>query len=192
MAKKKTNLKRSRAGNSGEAAAAARRRFIDAYITNGGNATNAAIQAGYSPKSATSKGSQLLREVNVSSALQARRAEINAALGLDAEETLRQARVIERANLNVFLDGKGRVLPPAEWPAEWRCAVQSYEWTRYGPKIKLFEKASARDLLAKNQGLLKEDNRQRTDPLTELLKQIGERKDGFRPGAYGGMSDERG
>ena len=42
-----------------------RRRFIDAYMVNGGNATQAAISAGYSEKSAHNQGGRLIRNDEV-------------------------------------------------------------------------------------------------------------------------------
>lgn len=44
-------------------------RFCDAYLSNGGNATQAAIFAGYSKKTAAQQGSRLLRLSSVSSYL---------------------------------------------------------------------------------------------------------------------------
>jgi Terminase small subunit len=54
------STKRVKAGN-GQAAAAARRGvFVQAYMANGHNATQAAITAGFSAKTAYSQGQRLL------------------------------------------------------------------------------------------------------------------------------------
>ena len=50
-----------------------RRRFVEAYMGEAaGNATQAAISAGYSPKTAKQQGSQLLTFVDVQRAIQTR------------------------------------------------------------------------------------------------------------------------
>lgn len=51
--------------------------FCDAYIENGGNATQAAITAGYSEKTAYSQGQRLLKNVEVAARVRARQAEID-------------------------------------------------------------------------------------------------------------------
>src|SRR5512139_3125821 len=61
--------KTTKAGTSKASAAERRALFVQAYMANGHNATQAAITAGYSEKTAHSKGAQLLREVKVSGAL---------------------------------------------------------------------------------------------------------------------------
>ena len=64
---------RVKRGTTAASVADGRRRFIEAVLTNGLNATNAAIQAGYSEKTAYSIGSRLLKEVEESGALKKRR-----------------------------------------------------------------------------------------------------------------------
>lgn len=49
-----------------------KRRFVEAFMANGGNATQAAKRAGYSTKTAASQGSRLLRLVDVRHALEAK------------------------------------------------------------------------------------------------------------------------
>jgi len=43
--------------------------FVDAYVSNGGNALQAAVEAGYSKTSAKQEGSRLLRNPKVAQAL---------------------------------------------------------------------------------------------------------------------------
>lgn len=158
-------------GHSKAAVADARRRFVEAYLTNGGNATNAAMQAGYSARTAYSSGSRLLKSVEESGELETRRAELTRSRQLSAQDVLARAHAIDAATLNSFLDGKGKLLAPGEWPAEWRCAVQAYEITRYGPRIKLHDKSGARDLLAKYHGLVNAELEKRVKALEALLQE---------------------
>ena len=52
-------------------------RFADEYIRNGGNGTQAAIFAGYSPKTAAQQASRLLKDANISDYIAQRQEEID-------------------------------------------------------------------------------------------------------------------
>ncbi len=62
-------------------------RFVDAYLTNP-NATKAAVAAGYSAKTAYSAGGRLLKNVEVSTALQHARSQASAIAGLTLQAHL--------------------------------------------------------------------------------------------------------
>lgn len=64
------------------------RRFVDFYISNGGNATAAAKAAGYSTKTAYSIGDRLLKNVEVSQAIEKRLEEMSNSRQADATEIL--------------------------------------------------------------------------------------------------------
>lgn len=59
--------------------------FIQHYIANGGNGTQAAISAGYSPKGAGVQAHELLRMEKIQKRLQPKRDEEKERLGLDAD-----------------------------------------------------------------------------------------------------------
>jgi hypothetical protein len=83
-----SSTKRVKAGN-GQAAAAARRNvFVQAYIANGHNATQAAITAGYSTKTAYSQGQRLLKHVEISGQLADVAQKIGEIAGLTANFTV--------------------------------------------------------------------------------------------------------
>lgn len=66
--------KRVKAGTSRAEAAKRRALFVQAYIANGGNGTQAAITAGYSRKGADVRAAELVRDRRVSEAIQRARA----------------------------------------------------------------------------------------------------------------------
>ena len=68
--------KRVKAGTSKAAAAERRAKFVEAYIANCGNATQAAIVAGFAEHSARVTGAQLLADPNISAEVERRRAEV--------------------------------------------------------------------------------------------------------------------
>jgi phage terminase small subunit len=77
-------------GGTSKAAAQHRRLlFIEAYISNGGNATQAAVAAGYSARTAGQQGYDLLKRPDVSDAIAHRRAELQAECKLDTETVMR-------------------------------------------------------------------------------------------------------
>jgi phage terminase small subunit len=82
--------------------------FIEHYLRNGGNATQAAISAGYSEKTAYAQGSRLLSHVEISAALAKRAEKTVQKLEITTERILQ-----ERARLAFFdprklLDSSGR------------------------------------------------------------------------------------
>lgn len=85
---------KAKASNTQEVAEHRRKRFVEAYLANGGNATQAAIAAGYARRSATVTGSRMLRQADVMATLKERRAVVIEKMELTTERTLREiARV---------------------------------------------------------------------------------------------------
>jgi len=71
-------------------------RFVEEYLVDG-NGTQAAIRAGYAPRSAQQAGSLLLRKPRVTEALAVKQALVSAQCELDAEWVLDRLReVVER------------------------------------------------------------------------------------------------
>lgn len=80
-----------------------RQAFIDAYMVNGHNATQAAIAAGYSKETARQQGSRLLTNVDV-------RAEINRLLdqhSMPSEEVIARLTEHARGDLGDVIDDDG-------------------------------------------------------------------------------------
>jgi len=63
--------------------------FAEAFLSNGENASQAALAAGFSPKSAASQGSRLLKHVKVQQLLQQRRTALLQKFELNTEAVLR-------------------------------------------------------------------------------------------------------
>lgn len=140
-------------------------RFVAAYLTNGGNAKQAAITAGYSARTAEQQGSRLLRHAQVSQAVDKKRAKIANRLEISAERVL-----AERARLAFFdpaklLDNTGRPLPFHEIDEDTRRAIQGLEVVNVGNedvgigevlKFKLADKDKSLTALEKHLGLYKE------------------------------------
>lgn len=72
------------------------RRFADSYIANKGNATQAAISAGYSRKTARKIGSENLTKPAIQEYIKERTAAIEAALVADGDEVLKYLTAVMR------------------------------------------------------------------------------------------------
>lgn len=81
--------------------------FIEAYLTNGFNATKAALAAGYSEKTAYSIGSENLRKPDISEVIQQR----IKALAMGADEALARLTEHARGDIGAFLDCAYEDLP---------------------------------------------------------------------------------
>jgi len=181
--KKAEPKKRTKAGTSKEAAAARVRAFVEAYISNGGNATSAAISAGFAPRSAYQRGYELVKDSEVQALLKQRREQIASKLSLTTDSVIRRLAEIVEADITQLLDARGGILPVKEWPAEVRRAVASIKWGKFGPEIRFHNVPAALGDAMKHLGMFKEDNKQKADALAALLGEIGGNRDAFKPGS---------
>ncbi len=155
---------RVKAGTSKAEAEKRRKLFVEAYVANGGNATQAAISAGYSEKTADQQGSRLLRDVKVSSDIALRAREVADRYGLTTELAARsivQELTFDPAKL---FDAEGRLKPVTELDEDTRMALASIEFEQVGSKdapvfvrkVKWANRAQAREQLMKHLGMFKE------------------------------------
>lgn len=93
--------------------------FVAEYITDL-NATQAAIRAGYSAKTASWIGPKLLLKSHVAQAIADRIAERSKTVGIDADYVLRRLVEIDQMDALDILDDKGSFLPIKDWPLVWR------------------------------------------------------------------------
>lgn len=180
---KAATKKRVKAGTSKASAEDKRKAFVEAYFANGGNGTQAAITAGFAEKSAGVAAARLLKDARVLTEIERRRIEIAANLELNTERTFKEVARIAYADPRRIMDEKGRILLPHELDAETAAAIASFEISFDGSiKYKFWPKTTALDMANKIQGGYEKDNRQKTDPLRELLaglngNVLGVRKD---------------
>ena len=162
---------RVKAGTSRESADDRRAKFIEAYFTNGGNATDAAIQAGYSPKSAAVTASQLLKEPKVSAEVEKRRTEIVAKLELSTERTIKEVSRLAFCDPRKLVDEKGRLKQLHELDDDIAAAIASVEVDKDGGiKYKFWDKNSAIEKAAKVQGLYQKDNEQLGGGIADAIR----------------------
>lgn len=148
-------------------------RFVTEY-TKDWNATQAAIRAGYSPKTAKQQGSALLTRLDVKKQLQAARARRMkaAAKGLEVADITADRIYLETARL-AFSDVRrlynehGHLLPVHEWPDDVAASVIGVETVDQNlvagdgvidrvHKVRRADKVAALKLLAQAKGMLTE------------------------------------
>lgn len=126
------------------------KRFISEYIKDL-NATQAAIRAGYSPKTAEVQGSRLLNNVKVKSEIARLIGKATAKAEIDLTWLLSELKTIVRANMADFMtwtQDNVYLSPSKELPRELLAAVESVGETqdkagRVLVKIKLLSKLQA-------------------------------------------------
>lgn len=85
--------------------------FVDYYVQNKGNATQAALQAGYSPKTAKQMGGENLTKPSVQAAIQSRTAELENERTATTQEILEYLASVLRGDTDdevVVNVGKGK------------------------------------------------------------------------------------
>lgn len=155
--------------------------FIEAYIANGGNGTQAAREAGYAESGARRSAFKLLQRPAVIKALSARREKLARTYELTTESVIAELSKIVHADPRRMFAENGTLLPVKEWPDDVAGMVASIEvdetfkgdgkekvWTGYTKKVKLWDKNSGIDKAMKHLGLFAEDNRQRAGALADL------------------------
>lgn len=95
------------------------RLFVAEYLKDL-NATQAAIRAGYSAKTADTQGPRLLENVGVRAAIDIGMATREQEVQVDATYVLRRLHEMAEADINDIYDDNGDLLPVKDWPTVWR------------------------------------------------------------------------
>lgn len=134
-------------------------RFVEEYLVDL-NATQAAIRAGYSPKTAEQQGSRLLGYAKVGDAIASAKARRSEQTGIDANWVLTRLAEEADADLADLYDDGGALRPVKDWPLVWRkglvAGVEVDEITSEGVvlgtvrKVKLSDRLKRIELIGKH------------------------------------------
>lgn len=139
-------------------------RFCREYIIDL-NATQAAIRAGYSKKTAASIGEEHLRKPEIAHYVNKLKAEREQRLEVSADDVLRQILYLAKADPRQVLHEDGTFRPISEWPDEVAACVAAIEFedrsgagkdakrVREIKKIKWWDKTKALEMLARHKAL---------------------------------------
>ncbi|MGV1869728.1 terminase small subunit [Agrobacterium rosae] len=100
------------------------RLFVDEYLKDL-NATQAAIRAGYSEKTAHSQGPRLLENVGVAAAIEKAKADRSERTKIDADWLLTRLADEAVADIADLYDDDGGLKPVNQWPLIWRQGLVS-------------------------------------------------------------------
>ena len=143
-------------------------RFVDEYVVDL-NATQAAIRAGYSKKTADQQASRLLTNVKVKAELAKRIAVRGDKLQVDAEYVLRRMVEIDQMDVLDIMNDRMELKPVSEWPKVWRQYLSGFdlaemfegrgderEMVGVLKKIKWPDKTKNLELLGRHLGMFKD------------------------------------
>lgn len=157
------------------------KRFVTEYLIDL-NATQAAIRAGYSPKTAYSMGQRLLKNVEVQAAIQAAMREREARTGITQDWVVRELYKIAAADRGAFArvvtlqegqDGEPptqvvELTDTAELSEDQRAALAGVETTKSGIKVATYDKLKALELLGRHLGMFTDKIEQSGDTTIHL------------------------
>jgi phage terminase small subunit len=165
------------------------KRFVEEYLVDL-NATQAAIRAGYSPKTAEAQCSRLLSHVKVQRAIEARMAERSKRTEVTADRVLLEIARLGFSDLRRLFDEDGRLKRPDEWDDDTAASIASIEIVsrslgdgvvEYVRKIKLWDKGKALDQLRKHLGLYRDQGPSKRSHLGLYRDQEASKRSGDRP-----------
>ena len=168
--------------------------FVQEYLVDL-NATQAAIRAGYSAKTAEQQGYQLLQKPSVQAAIAERQKEREQRTAVTADRVLLEAARLALFDPRKLFNDDGSPKGITELDDDTAAAVAGIEvveqfegsgkdrvFVGYLKKYRIADKNSALEKLFRHHGLYERDNGQKTDPLTSLLHAIaGGNGSAFKP-----------
>lgn len=144
------------------------RRFVEEYLIDL-NATQAAIRAGYSPRTAHSAGPRLLENVEVARGIRVGINARSARVLVEADRVLRELGRIAFSDVRTLFDKKGALRNIAELSADEAASLAAVEVAEifegrgddrrligYTRRLRLWDKRAALELAMRHLGLLKE------------------------------------
>ena len=131
-------------------------RFVEEYPLDL-NGLQAAIRAGYSPKTAGAQASRLLKNVNVKAAINKAMVERSERVKIDADWVLKRLTKEAEADISDLYDDDGNIKTVKEWPLIWRQGLISgleVESMRLKPgkvtKIKISDRIKRIELIGRH------------------------------------------
>jgi phage terminase small subunit len=174
---------RIKPGTSKGAAIERRQAFVNAYLTNGRNGTQAAITAGFSAKTAHVTASQLLKDPKIAAQVQERVEQLQEVTGLSVERTLLELARIAYFDPRKTRKADGSIIPLHELDDATAAAIASEEFHtvegKEGKRVvssvsrKFWDKNSALEKAMRYHGLFEKDNMQRGPDLALQVVLIG-------------------
>ncbi|HDH7807214.1 terminase small subunit [Raoultella planticola] len=110
------------------------------------NATQAAIRAGYSVKTANRIAAQNLSKLDIQNRIAELKAKRNEDVGIDADYVLRRLVEIDQMDVLDILNDDGSLRPISSWPKAWRTSLTGLD---ISTTIQNFDEETAETILKK-------------------------------------------
>ncbi|WP_096978823.1 terminase small subunit [Escherichia coli] len=91
------------------------------------NATQAAVRAGYSKKTANEQGARLLVKVSIQKRISELKSERNEEVGIDAAYVLKRLVEIDQMDVLDIMNDDMSLKPVSEWPPSWRRYLSGFD-----------------------------------------------------------------
>lgn len=145
------------------------KRFAEEYLLDL-NATQAALRAGYSPKTAYSQGSRLLKHPQVKKYVEEKQKSMQETLGINRERVVEEIAKIAFGDIRDFLvwsEEGVSLLPSNRLSDDAAASIAEVKEMTSGVTVKQYDKLRALDLIAKMLGMYEESKEK--DSLVPLL-----------------------
>lgn len=154
------------------------KRFVEEYLIDL-NATQAAIRAGYSPKTAQEQASRMLSNVMVQDAVAKAMAVRSRRTGINQDRILYELAKIAFANMADVVDLDSAKVKPDASREDLSCIqsvrIKPNEWGTER-EVKLYDRKAALELLGRHLGMFKDNLNltvETSQKLDDILRQIG-------------------
>jgi phage terminase small subunit len=156
-------------------------RFVDEYLIDL-NATQAAIRAGYSTKTADQQGSRMLANVKVKQAVAEKQAQRSKRTGVNQDRVVLELAKVAFAKMTDIVDSNGKIKEDAS-PDDLAC-IESIKYkesdNEYGGsverEVKIASKLKALELLGKHLGMWSDKFNvtvEKSEKLDDIIAQLG-------------------
>jgi Terminase small subunit len=166
---------RTKAGRSAAAMARRRHIFVEAYLSNGNNAAQAAIAAGTGGRQPRAEGWKLLHHPEVQRMIAERAQKVAELAEMSTEVWARELRAIAFSKIGDLVGPDGQRLPLALLPSHVQAAISSMKVSPTGDVIeyKFWNKTAALEIMARHLGLFETDNKQRMPDMRVNIVLVG-------------------
>lgn len=156
-------------------------RFVDEYLIDL-NATQAAIRAGYSVRTADQQGSRMLANVKVKQAVAEKQAQRSKRTGVNQDRVVLELAKVAFAKMTDIVDNNGKIKEDAS-PDDLAC-IESIKYkesdNEYGGsverEVKIASKLKALELLGKHLGMWSDKFNvtvEKSEKLDDIIAQLG-------------------
>ncbi|MHB8255864.1 MAG: terminase small subunit [Acidiferrobacterales bacterium] len=162
--------------------------FVEEYMIDG-KQQQAAIRAGYSPKTAHAQASRLLKKVKIQELIRIRQTELTERYNVTIDKIVKEYARLAFFDPKLCYDAQGNLLPVPAMPEDARRVLAGFdlEVTKDGKevihvrKVRMADKIRALDSLSRINGLFQDKLiHDVTQGYAEILKEVRERDEKYR------------